>query len=81
MVPAGVKPLAIDAGFSVLSRLSRFNAMRHRREKFSAPWLLRVRFWSSLKLTSNCQCSLFSTDQCPRDRAGHRAWRRCPGGC
>jgi hypothetical protein len=55
--------LAFTPTFNVLSLFNRFNAIRHSREKFSAPWLLRIRRSSSPKLTSSCQCRLFSTLQ------------------
>jgi hypothetical protein len=61
MIPTGVELFAFD-----FSRRNKFNASRRNVARFSAACPARARLWSSRKHTSNTQCSLFSTPQCPR---------------
>ncbi len=70
--PAGCQPFVFGTQFEGFPRLSRFRAIRLSREWFSAAKPLRIRWWSSLKETSNCQCRLFSTAEWPSgSRAGN----------
>ncbi len=66
MIPAGVETFGLDAGFQAGISLQQIQGdPAQPREVLGTIFSLRIR-WSSLKLTSSCQCRLFSTLQWPR---------------
>src|ERR1017187_2960911 len=66
---AAVSRLFFIPTFAVFSFLRRLKAARRRMLKLASAFPFLIRHWSSPKVTSNCQCNLFSMLQWPRTAA------------